>query len=42
MNTLLSTTSFVGQMGYQKVGSDNLHNISHKKVNWFKKHITQK
>lgn len=42
MNTLLSTTSLIGQMGYQKPSNNTPHSISHKKVNWFKKHDVRK
>ena len=42
MNTLFSTSAFVGQMGYQKVSSQKLHNVTHKKASWFEKHIARK
>ncbi len=37
MNTLFSTTQFTGQMGYQKLSNSKLHNVTHKKANWFAK-----
>jgi trehalose-6-phosphate synthase len=42
MNTLLSTTQFTGQMGYQKVSNEKLHNVTHKKASWFAKHASKK
>jgi hypothetical protein len=42
MATLLSTTQFVGQMGYQIASDKKLKCVCHKKANWFKKHTTQK
>ena len=42
MNTLYSTTQFIDQMGYQKPRNNTLHNVSHKKASWFKKHNNRK
>jgi len=42
MNTLYSTTAFIGQMGYQKSSDNKLHNVTHKKASWFEKHTTRK
>lgn len=42
MNTLYSTTSFVGQMGYQKPENTTLHSVSHKKASWFEKLASRK
>ena len=38
MATLLSTTQFVGYMGYQKMSNKKLKNVTHKKAGWFDKH----
>lgn len=38
MQPLLSTTQFVGQMGYQKLSNKQLKNVTHKKAGWFQKH----
>ena len=37
MNCLLSTTEFVGQMGYQKPSNKKRKSVSHKKASWFEK-----
>ena len=42
MNTLFSTTAFIGQMGYQKPSNHKLQNISHKKANFFRKFKNEK
>lgn len=42
MNTLFSTTAFIGHMGYQKPSNNKLHNISHKNASWFRKHTNDK
>ena len=42
MNTLLSTTAFVGQMGYQKPASNTPRNVTHKKASWFEKRSSRK
>lgn len=42
MATLLSTTQFIGQMGYQLASDNKLKNVTRKKAGWFEKHSARK